>query len=156
MNGGKAAAPIRTIAILEGTKGLLVLLAGCGLLSLIHQDLHLAAAELVGDLHLNPASRYPLIFLDLADRVTDGELWLLAAAALGYASLRLIEGYGLWQQQLWAKWFGVVSSGLYLPVEFYEALIAFSWAKGVILTVNLCVVWFLTSSLLHGRIDKVR
>lgn len=142
-----SAAALRTIALLEGGKGLLVLLAGCGFFALIHHDLHRAAAELVRHLHLNPAGHYPHIFLDLADRVSDGELWLLAASALFYALLRLIEAYGLWRQRLWAQWFGVISSGLYLPLEIYEVVTAFSWANGVILTVNLCVVLTLARTL---------
>ncbi len=149
------AGTLRTIALLEGAKGLFVLLAGFGLLSLLHRDLHHAAAELVRNLHLNPAAHYPRIFLDLADRVTDGELWLLAGAALFYALLRLAEAYGLWQQQLWAEWFGVVSSGLYLPVEVYEVVVAFTWAKGVILAVNLCVVWFLARALRSGQPEEI-
>jgi uncharacterized membrane protein (DUF2068 family) len=151
MSQQDSAGAIRTIAILEGAKGLLVLVAGFELLSLIHQNLHDAAAELVRNLELNPAGHYPRIFLDLADRVSDGQLWLLAGGALLYALLRLAEGYGLWQQRLWAKWFGVISSGIYLPVELYEAVIAFNWAKGVILGVNLCVVWFLSRTLRNNR-----
>lgn len=149
----KSPVAIRTIALLEGAKGFLVLVAGFGILALIHDDLHRVAAELVRNLHLNPAAHYPRIFLDLADRTTDGELWFLAGAALLYALLRLAEAYGLWREQLWAEWFGVVSSGLYLPIELYESVTAFSWAKGLILAVNLCVVWFLSSAL---RSDKLR
>lgn len=151
---GSARMAIHTIAILEGTKGLLVLMAGFELLSLIHQNLHNAAAELVRNLHLNPAGHYPRIFLDLTDRVTNGELWLLAGGALLYALLRLAEAYGLWWQQLWAEWFGVVSSGIYLPVELYETIVAFNWAKGVILIVNLFVVWFLALALRRTRPDN--
>ena len=147
MKEENSAATLRTIALLEGGKGLLVLLAGCGFFALIHRDLHRAAAELVRHLHLNPAGHYPRIFLDLADRVSDGELWLLAAAALFYALLRLVEAYGLWRQRLWAQWFGVISSGLYLPLEIYEAVTAFNWANGVILAVNLCVVLTLARTL---------
>jgi uncharacterized membrane protein (DUF2068 family) len=147
MNQEDSAAALRTIALLEGAKGLLVLLVGYGFFALIHHDLHSAAAELVRHLHLNPAGHYPRIFLDLADRVSDGELWLLAASALFYALLRLVEAYGLWQQRLWAQWFGVISSGLYLPLEIYETVTAFSWANGVILVVNLCVVLTLARTL---------
>ena len=72
---------LRVVSIFEAAKGLLVLLVGFGLSAYIHKDLHLAAERLVRHFHLNPASRYPLIFLDLADHVTDTQLWALALSS---------------------------------------------------------------------------
>ena len=51
---------IRIVSFFEGAKGLLVLFVGAGLLELIHKDLHLAAEQIVRQLHLNPARHYPL------------------------------------------------------------------------------------------------
>ena len=48
---------LHIVAGFEGAKGLLVLIAGFGVLTLINQDLHLAAERLVRRIHLNP-SRY--------------------------------------------------------------------------------------------------
>jgi hypothetical protein len=59
----------------EATKELLVLLTGIGLLAYIHREFHLATEQLVRPFHLNPASRYPCIFLDLDDHVTFGQLF---------------------------------------------------------------------------------
>ncbi|MCZ7627424.1 MAG: DUF2127 domain-containing protein [Candidatus Methylomirabilis sp.] len=53
---------LRTVALLEAAKGLLVLVAGIGVLSFVHHDAQWVAERLVGHLHLNPASRYPRIF----------------------------------------------------------------------------------------------
>ncbi|MDZ4185871.1 MAG: DUF2127 domain-containing protein [Desulfuromonadales bacterium] len=147
MSQDDSAVAIRTIAFIEGAKGVLVLLAGCGLLTLIHRNLHRDAADLVRNLHLNPDGYYPHIFLDLANRVTAGELKLLASAALLYALIRFVEAYGLWRQQLWAEWFGVISCGIYLPFELYEVIFAFNWVKGLILAVNLGVFLILARTL---------
>lgn len=138
---------IRTIAVIEGCKGLLVLIAGCGIFLLIHQDLHSAAVELVRNLHLDPVDHYPHLFLDLAARVTNKELWLAAGGALLYALIRFAEAYGLWRERVWAEWFGVISSGIYLPFELYEVFTNFRWGTIVILAVNLCVIWFLARAL---------
>jgi len=59
-------------------------LAGLGILSLVHKDVEVFAERLVRLSHLNPASRYPQIFVEAASRVTDTHLWLLAAAAALY------------------------------------------------------------------------
>ena len=58
-------AGLRIVALFEGAKGVLVLAAGFGLLSLIHHDVQGMAEEVVRHFHLNPASRYPRIFLQL-------------------------------------------------------------------------------------------
>jgi len=134
---------LRVVAVFEGAKGGLVLVTGFGLLAFIHRDLHSAAEEIVRHLHLNPARHYPRIFLDAASRVTDTQLWLLAFSAFLYAVIRFIEAFGLWRRKLWAAWFGVLSGGVYLPVELYEVVHRLSWARLAVLSVNLAIVAYL-------------
>jgi uncharacterized membrane protein (DUF2068 family) len=90
---------LRVVAVFEGVKGVLVLSVGCGAVALVHRDLQALAEEVVSHFHLNPASRYPRIFLDATEHVTDARLWTLAALAAVYATVRLIEGYGLWRER---------------------------------------------------------
>lgn len=138
---------LRAVALFEGAKGILVLLAGFGLLSYIHKDLHHAALRLVEHLHLNPARHYPRIFIDLMERVTDSQLWILAASALAYSGVRFIEATGLWLEKKWAEWFGVLTGGIYIPVEIYEVAIGASWPKVTLLAVNIGVVSYLLYAL---------
>ena len=84
---------IRAIALFEAAKGALVLLAGFGVLGLMHRDLQAVAERLVRLSHLNPASKYPRIFIEAADRVTDGQLWAFAVAAVVYSLVRGTEAY---------------------------------------------------------------
>src|SRR3954466_6605056 len=93
---------VRAIALFEAGKGILILVVGLGLLALVHRDVQAFAERLVRLSHLDPASHYPQIFIDAASRVTDGRLWLLAAAAAAYAIVRGIEAYGLWFERRWA------------------------------------------------------
>ncbi|MFA6148176.1 MAG: DUF2127 domain-containing protein [bacterium] len=143
---------LRVVAIFEGAKGGLVLATGLGLLAFIHRDLHTAAAEVLRHLHMNPARHYPAIFLDAASRVTDAQLWLLALSAVLYAVVRFIEAFGLWHRMLWAEWFGVLSGGIYMPMELYEAVNRHSRAGLAVLSVNLAIVGYLAYSLtISGR-----
>ena len=102
---------LRTIALLEAAKGALVLLVGFGLLSLVHHDVQRAAEHLIAHTHLNPASRYPHIFIDVANQLTDTRLLLIAAGGGVYSLARFIEAYGLWYAKRWAQWFAAVSGG---------------------------------------------
>jgi uncharacterized membrane protein (DUF2068 family) len=143
---------LRVVAVFEGTKGGLVLVAGLGLLTLIHRDLHNAAEKLVRHFHLNPAHHYPRIFLDAASRVTDTKLWLLALSAFLYALVRFVEAFGLWHRKLWAEWFGVLSGAIYISVELFEMVHRYSWAILTVLSVNLAIVAYLGYALtIDGR-----
>ncbi len=138
---------LHIVALFEGAKGVLVLLTGFGLLTLIHQDLHLAAERLVRRFHLNPASHYPRIFIDAATHMTNMRLWMLAASALLYTMVRFIEAFGLWKQRPWAEWFAILTGGIYIPVEIYELLKRVTWPKIVVLVVNVGIVGYLAYDL---------
>jgi uncharacterized membrane protein (DUF2068 family) len=145
---------IRVVSLFEAAKGLLVLLSGFGLLTYIHKDLHLAAERLVRHFHLDPASRYPRIFLDLADHVTDTQLWTLALFALFYATVRFVEAYGLWRQRHWAEWFAVLTGGIYVPLELFELLRGVTWPKVTLLTVNAGIVAYLSFVLYQAQRER--
>lgn len=142
---------LRIVAGFEAMKGMLVLLAGCGLLSYIHKDLHLAAVQLVRVLHFNPAKHYPSIFIDAADRVTSLQLWMLALSALLYSIVRFVEAYGLWTHQQWAEWFGLLSGAMYIPIEVFEVSRELTWPRVTVLLVNVGVVSYLADILAKSR-----
>lgn len=131
---------LRAAALFEAGKGAVVLLAGFGLLSLVHHDVQGFAERLVAEAHLNPASRYPRIFVELAGRATDGRLMALASAALMYSAIRFIEAYGLWHARRWAEWFAALSAGVYVPFEIVELRAHFSWLIVAALAANLTIM----------------
>lgn len=120
MNSTQSLSGVRAIAMFEAAKGALVLIAGGGMLALLHRDLQVIAERVVRLAHLNPARKYPHIFLDAAARIDDAHLLWLAAAATLYATIRFVEAYGLWRGRGWAEWMAILSGGVYLPIEIYE------------------------------------
>jgi uncharacterized membrane protein (DUF2068 family) len=135
---------IRLVALLEAAKGAVVITAGFGLMALIHRDVQAVAEDVVRHLHINPAQHFPHIFLDAAAAASDARLWAMAMAAMLYAIVRFAEAYGLWREQTWAEWFGIISGALYLPLEIYELTVRVSAIKVSVLLVNLVVVGCLT------------
>ena len=142
---------LRVVSVFEAAKGLLVLLTGFGVLAYIHKDLHLGAERLVRHFHLNPASRFPHIFLDLADHTTDAQLWALALSALVYSLVRFVEAYGLWHERPWAEWFAILTGGIYVPLELFELTRGVTWPKVTILIVNAGIVAYLSLVLYRSR-----
>jgi uncharacterized membrane protein (DUF2068 family) len=135
---------VRAVALFEAVKGLVVIVAGFGLLALIHRNVQAIAEEVVRHLHFNPAKRFPRILLDAAAVATDSHLWALALAALAYALVRFVEAVGLWRQRAWAEWFGILSGSIYLPVELYELTVSVTPVKLAILAINLFIVAWLS------------
>lgn len=142
---------IRAIALVEAAKGIVVLLAATGLLALVHHDLNALAARLVAYTHLNPASRYPHIFLDAVAQLHQPRLLWLALGAAGYSALRLLEAYGLLRQRAWAEWLAALSGAIYVPFELAELLHKPSWLAAGVLLVNLAVVAVMAWALVQRR-----
>jgi uncharacterized membrane protein (DUF2068 family) len=139
------------VAVYEAAKGVLVLLAGTGLLLLVHRNVQGMAERLVTHLHLDPAKRYPQIFLHVATEVTPQRLRLLAVGALVYCVARFAEAIGLWRDRPWAEWLGVVTGAIYVPFE----AVAFARRPGleplVALGLNLVIVAYLGLRLRERR-----
>jgi uncharacterized membrane protein (DUF2068 family) len=146
---------VRAVATLEMTKGVLTLLAGFGVLSLLHENVQCVAEELVTHLHLNPASHYPRVFIDLSANATDSRLWMMAIFAFAYASIRFTEAYGLWFYRAWAEWFAALSGAVYLPFEVYELFKGVSGLKLATLTINLVIVAFMSRVLILRYSDRI-
>ena len=146
---------LRLVAALEGLKGLVVLLAASGLLALIHHDVHRLAAMLVEHAHLNPASKYPKIFLDAAAEVNDPRLWQLAAGAAAYATVRLVEAYGLYRERAWAEVLAALSGAIYIPFELTELVHRPSGLAVLLLGLNIAIVAFMLHAL-NARRKAVR
>jgi uncharacterized membrane protein (DUF2068 family) len=138
---------LRTVALFEAAKGLVVFGAGFGMLALLHRDLRHLAEALVGTLHLNPDGHRVGLFLAAADKLTDARLWALAGFAFAYSCLHLLEACGLWMGRTWAKWLGVAAGGVYLPVECWELWQHATLAKATVLVLNLAVVVYLARTL---------
>ena len=147
---------LHIVALFEGAKGLLVLIAGFGLLSFIHKDIHEAAMRLVKHFNLNPASHYPQIFLDLTDHINDAKLWSMAIAAVAYSIVRMVEAVGLWLRKTWAEWFAVLTGGMYIPVEIFEVVRKVTWPRVTVLVINLGVVSYLVYVLINNGKKSTR
>ena len=149
--GARSRRAIRAIAAVEACKGIVVLIAATGLLALVHRDLNDFAARLVEHAHLNPASRYPHIFLDAVSHLEQPRLIWLAAGAAAYAAVRLCEAYGLFRERAWAEWLAALSGSLYVPLELISLWRAPSVLGLATLAVNVAVVAVMVAALLRRR-----
>ena len=145
-------AGLRAVALLEIFKGVLAVLAGFALFTLLHKDIGDVAENIIEFLHLNPAHRLVQAFLDAADRVSDKKIVAIACVGFTYALIRFIEAYGLWHARAWAEWFAIISGSAYLPLEIIGIIRhpnALHWA---VLLINILVVLYM----IYVRWDVLR
>ena len=131
---------LRTVATIEFSKGVLGILLAFGLLSLLHKDLWDVADGMLQFFHINPDRHFAQAFLDLADRVTDRQLWGFASGAFAYSVLRFIEAYGLWRTRVWAEWLAILSGLIYLPFEIHGVIHKSTPLRWSLILINLILV----------------
>src|SRR5258708_31936404 len=87
---------LRTVATIEFTKGVIVVLAGLGLFSMRNRDIWGIAESFLEFFHVNPYHHYVGVFIDLVYRISDVRLWKIATVPIVYPLLRFVEAYGPW------------------------------------------------------------
>ena len=145
---------LRCIAVFEAAKGLLVLAATGGLISLRHTDLHAAADAFLLRHGVNPERHYTRLFIESMAKATNHHVGQLAALGFAYALIRLVEGYGLWQGKHWAEWFAVISAGIYLPLEFQHFAHHATFLNAAVILFNIVVILYLAKLLKQQRAQR--
>ena len=134
---------VRTVATVELAKGVIVFLAGLGLLTMRHKNIWGVAESLLEFLHVNPYHHYVGVFIDLVARISDVRLWKIALIAAIYVILRFIEAYGLWDALPWAEWMAAITGGIYVPFEVDDFIKRPNWFKLTVIVVNLLIVFYM-------------
>jgi uncharacterized membrane protein (DUF2068 family) len=144
-------AGLRTVATIEALKGVLAIILTVCLLLLLHKDVEQVAEDTLDALHISPDHAFSHAVINVAQHMTDGRLWAIAAGALAYAIVRFIESYGLWNRRVWAEWFALLSGSLYIPLEITKALEHPDTIHVLVLVTNVLIVlymlWVRVSSL---------
>jgi uncharacterized membrane protein (DUF2068 family) len=81
-------------------------------------------------------------------------LWLFAFL-LGYATLQLVEGIGLWLMKRWGEYVAVFATSAFIPLEVLELVKGFSVLKFLLLAINIAAVaWLIKSKHLFQKNGK--
>ncbi len=141
---------LRTVAIFEASKGVLVL-ALAATLVVMRDHMEDLADELLYHLHIGFDHKWAQALLHGASSLGDMRVWSVIAGALSYAAVRFIEAWGLWHRRVWAEWFALLSGALYLPFEIVRVAENHRWAIAV-LAINLAIIFYM----LQIRVREMR
>ena len=139
---------LHIIAMVEGVKGVLALLAASGLELIGPAPLQRWVHALIARFQLDPDHG---AMAWLAQAINPGAVHLAALVALMYGIVHIIEGWGLWRAKAWASWLGCLTAALYLPFDLYAFATHRHWLEAVVVLINLIVVWVLAHDLLVRR-----
>ena len=135
------------IGVFTLVMGVVLLLVGAGLLRLVDPEIATFLAPAVDLLHLHGHSRLLHSLLLKVGVLPSHTLFLMAYASLLYSVFLLIEGCGLWLEASWAGYMAVISTTVFLPVEFYEVLKQISVIHVTMLLLNVAIVGYLVAQL---------
>jgi uncharacterized membrane protein (DUF2068 family) len=136
---------VHLIAVFEAVKGTLGLVAGFGILSLIHRNIAAFADDLIETMHLNSESHLAHRIVETVTKLNPSNIKIFFLISLLYAAIRFIEAYGLWRLRAWAEWFAIISGSLYVPIEVYEIFQKPTIFRVAVLLVNISIVVYLYS-----------
>src|SRR3954452_24438424 len=129
-----------TIGCYKLFTAIVIAAAAAGATRLLHKNVAGHAEHWLDWLRIDPDNRFVGQMLKTLHMVHTKELKGLAAFGVCYSLLFLTEGIGLIMGQRWAAWLTVVATSVFLPVEIYEIVTAFSIPKVGLLLVNAAIV----------------
>ena len=131
-----------------------MVLAGIGILKLVHTDPVAQLEHWVSRLGLDPGGRF---INHLIERVTDVPPRRIRELGIGtfiYAGMFLTEGIGLWRLKRWAEWFTVIATGSLIPIECYEIHRHPNAVKVLVLVLNFAIVAYLAFRITRAPAGK--
>ena len=134
---------LRLIAVERSLRGLILLAAGTYLLFHLSTDFGQLAERIIRRIDIDPRQHFLDRLVTRLHRLHAHELRIAGLAALGYGALELVEGVGLWLDQLWAEYLTVIATSLLVPLELYELVHKPSLVKGAGILANLAIVAYL-------------
>jgi uncharacterized membrane protein (DUF2068 family) len=138
---------IRLIAAERVLRGVLLLAAGGYLLTHLGTDFGKLADRLARAVELDTHRPWVRHIIARLHRLHASTIVITGIAALGYGVLELVEGVGLWLDQLWAEYLTVIATSVLIPFEVYELIHKPSLLKAVGIAVNIAIVAYLVYAL---------
>ena len=142
---------LRLIAAERVLRGTLLVGAGVYLFSHLGSDFGRVAERIMRAVELDPRTHFLHRIVDYLHNLHAHELKIAAALAIGYGVLELVEGVGLWLDQIWAEYLVIVATSLLIPFELYELVRHPSPWKAAGILVNVLIVLYLVHLLRRRR-----
>ena len=139
------------IAAFKLLKGLLLLAVAIGALRLLHRDTAVEVYRWANAFRVDPGNRYLHRLLARLSVLDEKTLRALSVGTFLYSALFLTEGTGLLLRKRWAEYFTTVVTFSFIPLEIYELARRLTFARELMLLLNIAVVIYLAIDLRRIR-----
>ncbi len=151
-HNGSRSRGLLLIAAFKLLKGLMLLAVGIGALKLLHKDVAAELARWVDLFRVDPDNFFIHRLVAKLSILDDRKLRELSFGTFFYSGLLLTEGVGLGLRKRWAEYFTIIMTTSLIPLEIWELVKGVSWAKILVLLINIAVVVYLVIELRRNRL----
>ena len=134
---------LRLIAVFKLIKAAALIAVGLGAISMRHAESSSPLRHWVDALAVDPHGKYLTEILAKLTSMHARELREIGVACLLYALVFIIEGIGLLGRRMWAEVMTVIVTVSFIPLEVYEVVHHTTWAKVVVILINILVALYL-------------
>jgi len=138
---------IRLIAAYKLLKGMALFGLGVGAVKLLHRNVGFDFERWADVLRADSGNHYIHRLLERLLILDNRKLREFSVGTFIYSALQLTEGTGLLLEKGWAKYFTIISTSAFIPLEVYEIARRVSPAKSAVLLINIAVVVYLVNEL---------
>jgi len=124
-------------------KAALLILAGVGTLRLERPGTLYAIARWAHDLPMAPGRGVLLRSIEKFAHLSPDRKDLVAAGLFAYATLFLLEGFGLILERVWAEYLTIIATSSFIPFEIYEVVKRVTPLRIAFLATNIAIVMYL-------------
>jgi uncharacterized membrane protein (DUF2068 family) len=143
------------VAAFKLFKGLLLFAVGIGALKLLHKDTAFELERWADIFRVDHNNYHFQRLLEKFSILDDRKLKEFSVGTFFYSALLLTEGTGLFLRKHWAEYFTIITTSSLIPLEIYEITKRFSFARIVVLLLNIAVVVYLVIALRRDREERL-
>jgi uncharacterized membrane protein (DUF2068 family) len=132
-------------------KGLFLLAVGIGLIKLLNKGTATELYHWAYAIRVEPENHYFQRLLARSALLNRKTLKLFSVGTFFYSALFFTEGIGLLLRKRWAEYFTIIATSSFIPLEIYELARRATFAKEVVLVLNVAIVAYLAINLRRAR-----
>ena len=134
---------LRVIAIYKLAKALGLILVAIAAFDLVRSEQLVALADWIMQLPLHQGHHYAVTFVEKLLGLSPRKLLAIGIVACIYASVFVVEGWGLWREKRWAEYLTVIVTASLIPFELWEIFRHLTGLKVFALVLNVAIVGYL-------------
>lgn len=134
---------LRLIAAYKLTKALGLIIVAIAAFDLIRSQQVSALADWIAQLPVHQGHPHVVALVDKLLGLGPRKFLAIGIVSCVYATVFVVEGWGLWREKRWAEYLTVIVTASLIPLEVWEIFHHFTWLKVFALTLNVAIVWYL-------------